>query len=262
MKILIAIALLLAGLTTSPLRAQVYSDITYDAGSSVEVQTGADVCADQILINGSWSGGGSICTGALPVSLSSFTASADKRNVTLMWVTEWELNNLGFDIERLTPLNPPEGGTSDWKKIAFIQGHGTSNIPNGYMFKDENLKSGSYRYRLKQIDYSGNFEYFYPGSDVMISPPGKFELGQNYPNPSNPNSKINFELPVSGKVTLKIYDILGKEVKTIVNGILEADFYSVDFDGSMLASGIYFYRLDAEGDDRHFSKTVKMILVK
>ncbi len=256
MKILIAIALLLAGLTTSPLRAQVYSDITYDAGSSVEVQTGADVCADQIIINGSWSGGGTICTGALPVSLSSFTASADKRNVTLMWVTEWELNNLGFRIERLRI------DENIWKEISFIQGKGTSNIPNGYMHKDEKLKTGSYRYRLKQIDYSGSFEYFYPGSDVMINPPGKFELGQNYPNPSNPNSKINFELPVSGKVTLKIYDILGKEVKTIVNGILEADFYSVDFDGSMLASGVYFYRLDAEGDDRHFSKTVKMILVK
>jgi hypothetical protein len=239
---------------------QTYSDITYEVGTSVEVQNGADVCANNIYINGIYSGGGTICTGALPVSLSSFSASVNKRNVTLMWVTEWELNNSGFDIERRQILS--ENIFSDWQKISFTEGHGTSNISNRYIYIDSKQKAGIYQYRLKQIDYSGSYEYYFLEQDVSISLPENFSLSQNYPNPSNPNSKINFELPVKGKVTLKVYDILGKEVKTILNDILEANYYSVDFDGSNLASGVYFYRLDAAGDGQHFSRTVKLILVK
>lgn len=262
MKTIIILLFILAALLTYVTKAQTTSNITYDAGTSVEVQTGADVCATNIYINGSWSGGGSICTGALPVSLSSFTASVDKRNVTLMWVTEWELNNSGFDIERSIPLNPPEGQTSEWKKIAFIPGHGTSNVSNGYLFKDEKLKTGKYQYRLKQIDFNGNYEYFPLGTELAITPPGSFGLSQNYPNPSNPNSRINFELPVTGKVNIKVYDIIGREVMTLIDETREADYYMVEFDGSNLASGVYFYRIYAEGEGQKFTQTMKMIIVK
>ena len=263
MKTIIILIFILASLLTYMAEAQTSSSITYDAGTSVEVQTGADVCANNIYINGSWSGGGSICTGALPVSLSSFTSSVNKRDVTLMWVTEWELNNSGFDIERkLTPFDPPERGTSEWKKIAFIPGHGTSNVSNGYLFKDEKLKAGTYQYRLKQIDFNGNYEYFSLESDISINPPGNFEMSQNYPNPSNPNSKINFELPVTGKVNIKIYDIIGREVMSLIDETREADYYTVEFDGSNLASGVYFYRIYAEGEGQRFTKTMKMIIVK
>jgi hypothetical protein len=262
MKTLIILTLVLAGSITSILYGQVYSDITYDPGTSIEVQSAADVCANNIYINGTFSGGGTICTGALPVSLSSFTASVDKRNVTLMWVTEWELNNSGFDIERANPLNSPEGGTHEWIKIAFIPGHETSNVPNGYIFKDEKLKAGKYQYRLKQIDFNSNFEYFFLESDVSINPPGNFSLTQNYPNPSNPNSKINFELPVTVKVNIKIYDILGREVMTLLDETREADYYTVEFDGSNLASGVYFYRIFAEGEGQKFTRTLKMLIVK
>lgn len=244
------------------LQSQTYSDITYDPGTSVEVQSGADVCANNIYINGTFSGGGTMCTGALPVSLSSFTSGVNKRDVTLMWVTEWELNNSGFQIERATPLNSPEGGTHDWKPIAFVPGSGTTNTPNGYIFKDEKLKTGKYQYRLKQIDFNGNYEFFTLEQEVTVNPPGSFSLGQNYPNPSNPSSKINFELPVMGKVTLKVYDILGKEVKTLIDEILEADYYTAQFDGSNLASGVYFYRLIASGEGSSFTKTIKMVLIK
>ena len=238
------------------------SQILYNPGSIIDVGSGADVCADDIIINGTYSGTGTICTGALPVGLSSFTSRVNRRDVTLMWVTEWELNNSGFDIERSTPLNPPEGGTSEWKKIAFIPGHGTSNISNGYLFKDEKLKTGSYQYRLKQIDFNGNYEYFSLESDVSINPPGNFEMSQNYPNPSNPNSKINFEMPVNGKVTIKVYDIIGREVITLLDENREADYYTVEFNGSNVASGVYFYRILAEGEGKSFTKTLKMILVK
>ncbi len=236
------------------------SQILYNPGSIIDVGSGADVCADDIIINGTYSGTGTICTGALPVSLSSFTSSVNKRDVTLMWVTEWELNNSGFDIERREVIKP--GETSVWQKITFIEGHGTSNVSNGYLYKNEKLKAGNYQYRLKQIDNNGNYEYFSLESDVSIDPPGNFEMGQNYPNPSNPNSKINFEMPVNGRVTIKVYDITGREVITLLDENREADYYTVEFNGSNVASGVYFYRILAEGEGKSFTKTLKMILVK
>lgn len=241
-------------------KGQTHSDITYSTGTSLEVQTGADVCANNIYINGVWSGGGSICTGALPVSLSSFTHSTNNRTVTLMWVTEWELNNTGFEVER-TPLKA-EGGKEEWQKIVFITGKGTTNTANGYIYKDENLKTGKYKFRLKQIDLSGNYEYYELQEEVTIAPPGKFDMGQNYPNPGNPNTKINFEMPVNGKVSIVMYDLLGREIATLLNENREADYYTVEFNGSNIASGVYFYRIDAEGEGKKFTKAMKMIIVK
>jgi hypothetical protein len=177
-----------------------------------------------------------------------------------MWVTEWELNNSGFDIERREVIKP--GEESAWQKIAFAEGHGTSNVSNGYLYKNEKLKAGNYQYRLKQIDYNGNFEYFMLETDVTINPPHNFEMSQNYPNPSNPNSKINFEIPVNGKVTIKVYDITGREVITLLDETREADYYTIEFDGTNLASGAYFYRIISEGEGKSFTKTLKMILVK
>ena len=237
-----------------------HSQILFTPGPIVEVGSGADVCADEIIINGTYSGTGTICTGALPVGLSSFTSSVNKRDVTLMWVTEWGLNSSGFDIERREVIKP--GETSVWQKITFIEGHGTSNVSNGYLYKNEKLKAGNYQYRLKQIDFNGNFEYFSLESDVSINPPGNFEMSQNYPNPSNPNSKINFEMPVNGRVTIKVYDITGREVITLLDENREADYYTIEFNGSNVASGVYFYRILAEGEGKSFTKTLKMILIK
>jgi hypothetical protein len=88
--------------------------------------------------------------------------------------------------------------------------------------------------------------------------PKKYNLSQNYPNPFNPMTKINFALPKQGFVTLKIYDITGREIKTLVNEFKQAGYYTVDFNGSSLASGVYFYRIQS-GD---FVMTKRMVLVK
>jgi photosystem II stability/assembly factor-like uncharacterized protein len=93
---------------------------------------------------------------------------------------------------------------------------------------------------------------------VINKIPEKFSLAQNYPNPFNPSTKIRFEIQELRFTELKVYDALGKEVKTIVNGNLGAGTYEVDFDGSNLTSGVYFYKLTAGG----FSDTKRMILVK
>ena len=88
--------------------------------------------------------------------------------------------------------------------------------------------------------------------------PKQFNLSQNYPNPFNPTTKINFALPKQGFVTLKIYDITGREVKTLVNEFKQSGYYSIDFNGSYLASGVYFYRIQSND----FVMTKRMVLIK
>jgi len=247
---------------TASVHSQATSSITYDAGTSIEVQSGADECANDIIINGTFSGSGTICSGALPVTLISFEHIVNRNDVKLIWVTDNEINNAGFDIERRTHLNQPEGGSSEWEKIAFIQGNGNTTWHSIYTYADLKLQSGTYQYRIKQIDYNGNYEYFDLAGSVLIDNPRVFSVGQNYPNPSNPKSKIEFELPVSGLVSIKLYNMLGEEVSIIINEMKEAGYYSAEFDGSNLASGVYVYRIVAEGNGQRFSGTKKMILVK
>ena len=94
--------------------------------------------------------------------------------------------------------------------------------------------------------------------NTLTGIPDKFSLGQNYPNPFNPSTKIRFDVPNSGNVSLKVYNELGKEVSTLVNSFKNAGSYEINFDASVLSSGIYFYKLQSEG----LSSTKKMLLVK
>lgn len=259
MKSLIRTHLAIVLLTSLEVSSQQYSDITYDAGTSIEIQSGADVCATNIIINGTFSGTGTICSGPLPVELLSFTYSAKKNSVMLNWNTAFELNNSGFDIERGAVT---KNGIQRWLKTGFVQGRGTTNESMEYSFEDKKMRAGTYRYRLKQIDFNGGFEYFELTQEVKIEPPVNFFIGQNYPNPSNPKSKIDYETPVYGRVTIKLYNLLGQEVLNIVNEIMDAGYYTAEFDGTSLASGAYFYRITIDGSSMNFTKTLKMVLVK
>ncbi|MFZ4591672.1 MAG: T9SS type A sorting domain-containing protein, partial [Ignavibacteria bacterium] len=121
------------------------------------------------------------------------------------------------------------------------------------------LPAGKYQYRLRQIDNNGNFEYHNLNGDVEVGVPTKYEMSQNYPNPFNPMTKIDFQLPNDGKVSLKIFDITGREIATLVNNeFKKADYYTVMFNGSNLSSGVYFYRITAD----KYVATKKMVLVK
>jgi hypothetical protein len=255
MRVLIILAIILFTLLVCLTNSQTYSDITYDAGTSIDIQTGADVCATNIYINGAFSGGGTICSGALPVTISSFTSSVSKNDVILSWVTESELNNAGFDVER-------QKAQGEWQKAGFISGHGTINQQMQYSFADKKLPAAAYRYRLKQKDFNGNFEYFELAGNVIINKPKEFAISQNYPNPSNPKSKIDYEIPFDGKVTIKVYDILGRDAASVVDEFKEAGYYTGEFDGTNLSSGVYFYRIIADTKEGKFSKTNKLILVK
>ena len=191
----------------------------------------------------------------LPVELSSFSASVNRRDVNLNWTTSSETNNSGFDVER-------RSGEGSWSKVASVSGNGTTTSQKNYSVTDKNLLTGKYDYRLKQMDYNGNFTYYDLSGEVSIGLPTKFEMSQNYPNPFNPATKINYDLPVDGKVSISLYDISGREVAKLVNEVKTAGYYTVQFNASNLSSGTYFYRISAEGKGQKFNDTKKMVLIK
>ncbi len=198
----------------------------------------------------------------VPVELISFTAELSENDVTLSWQTATETNNKGFAIQRSYNNSKLEFRNSNFEQIGFVQGTGTTTEFHSYTFKDENVEPGFYQYRLKQIDFDGSFTY----SDIIeieVLSPNVFTLEQNYPNPFNPSTVISYQLPVNSMVTLKIYDILGNEIATLVNEEKPAGSYEVEFniysnEGQNLVSGVYFYKLQA--DD--LIQTKKMVLMK
>lgn len=191
----------------------------------------------------------------LPVELSSFTYSINGNDVILNWQTVSENNNSEFVIERADIVS---GNIQNWIQAGSVRGNGTVSTLSYYAFTDKGLKSGLYQFRLKQIDYNGNFEYYYLGSNVQIGEPVRFEVSQNYPNPFNPTTIINYNLTNADHVSLKVYNSSGTEVKTIVDEFKNAGYYSVIFDGKNLASGIYYYKLLS----KNFVSVKKMILLK
>jgi hypothetical protein len=187
----------------------------------------------------------------IPVELVSFLAESINGHIQLKWSTSSEMNNRGFEIERCAEK-------SEWVRIGFIEGHGTTTEVQDYKYIDDlfSVNSEIVFYRLKQIDYNGQFKY---SSEIEVNvPPAVFKLEQNYPNPFNPNTTIKYSIPKKNYVLLVIYDSLGQEVEKLVDEIKEAGSYQINFDGTKLSSGIYFYTLASD----KFISTRKMILIK
>ncbi|MCU0344499.1 MAG: T9SS type A sorting domain-containing protein [Ignavibacterium sp.] len=191
---------------------------------------------------------------ALPVELVSFTATAVlPSSIRLDWTTATEINNYGFEIERKSAGN--------WQKIGFVEGHGNSNSPKQYSFTDNKIVDRSkFHYRLKQIDNDGKYEYSNVIEVKVI--PTEFVLSQNYPNPFNSSSIIKYSIPKTSHVSLKILNMLGEVIETLVNEEKTEGNYDINFNASSaageLASGVYFYRLQAGS----FVQTKKMMLMK
>ncbi len=205
-------------------------------------------------------------TGSVPVELTSFTAIVNGDVVTLNWQTATEVNNYGFQVER-----QKVEGENEWENIGFIEGAGNSNSPKAYSFTDNVTESGTYSYRLKQIDIDGSYEYSNV-VEVNVGTPSKFELSQNYPNPFNPTTTIKYSIPsviarseatkqshdFASNVQLNVYNILGEEVAILVNKKQSPGNYSVQFNASNLPSGVYFYTLRVG----NFVAMKKMVLLK
>ena len=202
------------------------------------------VTVDGIRVSDSWS------LAPLPVELSSFSAVVLDNGVKLNWRTETEVNNYGFEILR-------QAQDDTWLVLGFVEGYGNSNSPKEYSFIDKNVSSGKIFYRLKQIDTDGQFQYS-KIIEVDFGSPIKFELSQNYPNPFNPSTTIRFTLPQAGNVKLTVYNLLGEEVAQLVNEFKEAGVHTINFNASGLNSGVYIYKLEANG----LVQTRKMTLLK
>ncbi len=190
---------------------------------------------------------------ALPVELTSFTSTVNENKVTLKWTTATEVNNYGFEIQRLL-VNSQR---SAWENIGFVQGNGNSNSPKNYTFIDEPSGGKEFRYRLKQIDFNGAFEYS-EIVDAILENVSEFKLDQNFPNPFNPSTKISYTIPIKTNVKLHVYNLLAQMVAELANGIQEAGRYEVTFDGNNLPSGVYFYKLEAG----NYAEVKKLLLVK
>ena len=205
----------------------------------------------------------------IPVELISFTGEAGEGFVTVYWRTATETNNRGFEIQRADAAPGASGGEisssgesgevsgGGWERIGYIAGSGTTTKPVSYSFGDQNAAAGRYLYRLKQIDYDDSFEY---SKEIIVDVdrPGKFYLSQNFPDPFNPATTIKYSLPEETAVSLKLYDILGNEVMSIVNGKQKAGDYLVSINLADLSSGVYIYRLTAG----RYSAAKKMVLLR
>ena len=198
----------------------------------------------------------------VPVELNSFTATANGKEVTLNWSTATELNNQGFEVQR-------KFGSNDFITVGSVKGQGTTTSQKNYTYIDKLANPGKYVYRLKQIDFGGTFEYSHE-IEVEVRTLDEFTLDQNYPNPFNPKTKISWQSPVSSWQVLKVFDLIGNEVTTLVDEYRSKGNYEVELDASSFASGIYFYQLKAIPSSnspkgqagRVFIDTKKLILLK
>jgi tartrate-resistant acid phosphatase type 5 len=195
-------------------------------------------------------------TSPTPVELTAFSAKLISNfTVQLSWSTATEVNNYGFDVERSSE-------SSGWQKIGFVAGAGNSNSPKEYSFTDNPSGGTSFSYRLKQIDVGGVFKYYDPVS-ISLAALDEPQLLQNNPNPFNPSTAIKFYIPNASNVTIKIYNILGREIKTLIDEQTAAGYHVVYWNGKngrgeVVSSGIYLYRLTAG----EFSQAKKMNMLK
>jgi len=215
----------------------------------------------------------------LPITLSSLSATyVSAGMVRVDWTTETETDNYGFEVQKSADTI----GNYATIPNSFIPGHGTTIVPHSYSYTDSSASAGVWYYRLKQIDNDGTINYT-DGVQVEvltsveeIPVPTVFALDQNYPNPFNPSTKIEFALPSESHVRLEVFNMLGQRVALLVDEVRHIGYYSVKFDAgplgpnsSGLASGLYFYRLQARptssngGEQaKEISFLKKMVLVK
>ena len=192
----------------------------------------------------------------LPVELISFLSRTKGNHVTLTWSTATETNNEGFTVQRKA------ADATVYENLGFVRGNGTTAETSNYSFTDSKANVGTYHYRLLQRDLDGTTHYSEP-LVVEVTNPNTFVLEQNYPNPFNPSTSIQFSIPVKARVSLKIFDIVGQEVAKLIDGELAAGYHEVVFNAAKISSGVYFYRIEANGvNGQNYNSVKKMILNK
>ncbi|HZW40564.1 MAG TPA: FG-GAP-like repeat-containing protein [Ignavibacteriaceae bacterium] len=186
----------------------------------------------------------------VPVELTSFTAAQQSDNIIIRWSTATEKNNKSFEVYK-------KKDSGSWNLIATVNGNGTTSEPRNYSITDEKVVNGKYTYKLKQIDFDGTYEE----KEIKVEVNNinySYNLDQNYPNPFNPTTNITFSIPKESRVTLKLYNVLGKEVKTLLDEVKGAGNHNINVKLSDLNSGVYFYTITSG----NFTATKKLTLMK
>ena len=182
---------------------------------------------------------------SVPVELSSFTAETGVNKVLLKWSTASEVNNHGFEIERKLK-------NQEWVNIAFVEGNGTTTELKNYSYTDDYSISpyeGTVLYRLKQVDYNGNFIYSNQLAVNLTFIPSEYYISQNYPNPFNPSTTIKFSIPEASQIKINIYNSIGEAIENLADGSYEPGDYEVKWNAQNYPSGIYFYTFEANNSN-------------
>ena len=265
--------------TTLTKSTTIYFYVSYDiaSGATASNTAGAEITSlSSINTTGTEAGGSfphATVDQSLPVELSSWTASSSTGTVELVWITESEIENQGFLIERASTSLRSEssagqaGSATDWEEIAsFIThpellGQGSTTDQTIYTFTDSDVAVGEiYTYRLADVDYVSTITYHAAVSVTVkyadeLQYPENMQLKAAYPNPFNPLVNLGFELETGSDLELSIYDVQGRLVQTIARGHYSAGSYSfqwdgTDFSGTPQSSGVYLVRLTSANESR------------
>lgn len=203
----------------------------------------------------------------LPVELAAFTGARVANGVQLSWTTASERNNAGFIVLRSSSRNPQPTTIASYQFAPELRGRGTTTTATNYSFLDATVEAGvSYAYRLRSVDFDGTTHDYFQSvtldvqrleADDAVRKVYDYALMQNYPNPFNPRTVIRFTMRQAGRASLTVTDMLGRVVATVTVNATAGE-NQINFDGSNLPSGLYFYRLQTQG----FSDAKKMLLVK
>ncbi len=174
----------------------------------------------------------------LPVELVSFDALLDGEAVELTWETASETNNAGFEIQRIST-----NGEADWEALGWVEGHGTTLETQAYTYRVDFLAAGTHRFRLKQVDFDGTFEYS-PEVEIAVGIPTAYHLSAAYPNPFNPETQFSLSVAQAQQVQVAVYDVMGRHVAMLYDGFIEAQTTrSMTFEAGSLPSGLYLIRV-------------------
>ncbi len=200
---------------------------------------------------------------SLAVEFSSFTATTDVNSVTLSWQTKSETGIAGFNVLRRNPASAAFTLIGSYINDDSLRGLGTSATGRTYNFLDSKVISGmSYEYKIQSVSMDGTISDLSTLS-VEVGVPKDYALYQNYPNPFNPSTTLRFDLKQASSVKLDIYNVLGQRVEYWNYGMMDAGRYNEVVDMSRFASGVYYYRINAIGNDgEKFVSVRKLVLMK
>jgi hypothetical protein len=239
---------------TDPSDVTVYSRATPGEGAFSALPTRYDATADEIIATTPQFGEGVFAsdTNPLPVELAAFDATLDNDNALLQWTTASETNNAGFEVQMR------RGADGPFATQGFVDGHGTTMEAQTYRFRVDDLSPGPYAFRLKQIDVGGAAELS-PVVEVTMAMKEAFLLSEAAPNPFRGEAWMTLQVRESQSVRAELYDVLGRRVATLHEGVLDAGReHRLSLDGRGLSSGLYLVRVAGE----QFAETRRIVVAR